>query len=331
MRNKIIGVTVGTPISPEGMRIKMNAVKTVNGIEPDENGNVKVVVPNGGASVEEAAQIQQNKENIAKLNTDKLDASKLPEAINDALEQAKASGEFNGEDGYTPVKGKDYFDGEPGYTPQKGVDYFDGEPGKTPVKGEDYFTDAEVQAIAEQAAEMVEVPSGGTMQPLTFTGAVNATYDGSVPVSVEIPQSGGGDAGGEWELLYESVIETEVGWATVSSFDMTRGEYIAVVLVPAVETQINAGYNRLMGNRAVKAHTTFAMIGGKMLHMMYAKKIAENEGMFIGYSAEKSEGFTDSWQRTAKTAIAYGIFVTNEGFNISNTIPVGTHIKIYGK
>lgn len=54
------------------------------------------------------------------------------------------AGEFNGRDGYTPVKGVDYFDGEngdPGYTPIKGVDYFDGEkgdPGYTPVKGVDY-------------------------------------------------------------------------------------------------------------------------------------------------------------------------------------------------
>lgn len=39
----------------------------------------------------------------------KLDAGKLPEAVNDALAQAKASGEFDGADGYTPQKGKDYF------------------------------------------------------------------------------------------------------------------------------------------------------------------------------------------------------------------------------
>ena len=52
----------------------------------------------------------------------------------------------NGEDGYTPVKGKDYFDGEPGYTP---------------VKGKDYFTNADKQEIAQQAAGLVEIPTGG--------------------------------------------------------------------------------------------------------------------------------------------------------------------------
>ena len=192
-----------------------------------------------GATEEEKAQIQQNKEDIEKLTQDKLDADKLPEAVNEALAQAKESGEFKGEKGekgdpgepgepgYTPQKNIDYFDGKDGkdgvngkdgYTPQKNIDYFDGKDGKdgqdgkpgadgkTPVKGEDYFTPEEVQAIAEQAAEMVDIPSGGTMQPLTFTGAVNATYDGSVPVSVEIPQGGGGGTGGSseekpWRLL----------------------------------------------------------------------------------------------------------------------------------
>lgn len=99
-----------------------------------------------GATEEEAAQIQQNKTDIDQLTQDKLDASKLPEAVNEALAQAKASGEFKGEPGYTPQKGIDYFDGEPG------------EPGKTPEKGKDYFTDAEKQEIAEQAAKLVEIP-----------------------------------------------------------------------------------------------------------------------------------------------------------------------------
>lgn len=39
----------------------------------------------------------------------KLDASKLPEAVNAALAQAKEGGKFDGENGYTPVKGVDYF------------------------------------------------------------------------------------------------------------------------------------------------------------------------------------------------------------------------------
>ena len=88
-----------------------------------------------GATAEEAAQIQQNKEDIEQLSQDKLDADKLPEAVNDALAQAKASGEFKGEKG------------DPGEKGEKG------EP------GDDYtLTDTDKQEIAEIAAEMVEVP-----------------------------------------------------------------------------------------------------------------------------------------------------------------------------
>lgn len=39
----------------------------------------------------------------------KLDKSELNGAINTALESAKNSGEFKGQDGYTPIKGIDYF------------------------------------------------------------------------------------------------------------------------------------------------------------------------------------------------------------------------------
>lgn len=61
-----------------------------------------------GATSEQVAQIIQNKENIEKLNKNKLDADKLPEAINNALTQAEASGAFRGEpgkDGVVPVTG----------------------------------------------------------------------------------------------------------------------------------------------------------------------------------------------------------------------------------
>ena len=46
---------------------------------------------------------------IDSLDSNKLNASSLTSAINTALAQAKASGEFDGEDGYTPVKGTDFW------------------------------------------------------------------------------------------------------------------------------------------------------------------------------------------------------------------------------
>ena len=56
-----------------------------------------------------AAQMNHIAAGISALDTGKLAASALPEAVEDALAQAKASGEFDGADGRTPVKGTDYY------------------------------------------------------------------------------------------------------------------------------------------------------------------------------------------------------------------------------
>jgi hypothetical protein len=135
-------------------------VKTVNGIAPDENGNVQIPVSGGNA-----------------------DQEQITTAINTALAQAKASGEFDGkdgvdgkdgQDGYTPQKGVDYFDGKDGYTPVKGVDYDDGKP------GDDYvITPDDYEEIAEMAAGLVEVLDDDHINQLinTALGVIeNGTY-----------------------------------------------------------------------------------------------------------------------------------------------------------
>lgn len=63
--------------------------------------------------------------------------SELPNAIDTALAQAKASGEFDGEPGPKGDKGDP---GNDGYTPQKGVDYFDGAKGDPGNPGADGFS-----------------------------------------------------------------------------------------------------------------------------------------------------------------------------------------------
>ena len=122
--------------------------------------------PQAGATEEESAQIQQNKADIETLSREKLDASELPEAVNDALAQAKASGEFNGEPGKTPVKGVDYFDGK---------DYV--------------LTDTDKTEIAELAAEMVEVPEGGS--GVTDEQIAQAVEEYLVENPIKIPEGSG--------------------------------------------------------------------------------------------------------------------------------------------
>lgn len=154
-----------------------------------ENVVVKVIL-----DVTSAMAFVQNADTNAYLEgrfEELLPREELPAAINEALAQAKASGEFDGDPGepgqpgYTPVKGVDYFDGEPGqpgepgYTPVKGVDYFDGQPGEpgqpgyTPQKGVDYFTDEEVAGIAEQAANACAQQMGGAFAPASHASDKN--------------------------------------------------------------------------------------------------------------------------------------------------------------
>ncbi len=69
---------------------------------------------------------------VSDMEKTKNDTNITNEKLNKYLQELKTdkeAGAFNGEDGYTPVKGIDYFDGadgRDGYTPQKGIDYFDG-------------------------------------------------------------------------------------------------------------------------------------------------------------------------------------------------------------
>lgn len=197
--SKIIGVTVGTPLSPSFIKQKFKPME------------------------DKVNELQQAVEDH------------LPEAVNEALAQAKASGAFDGadgkdgqpgKDGYTPQKGIDYFDGQPGkngadgkdgYTPVKGVDYFDGQPGKdgvdgqpgkdgytpvkgvdyfdgkdgqdgspgtpgkdgadgkTPVKGTDYYTEADKTEMVNAVLEQIEIPECSSGLP-----EVSETDDGKI-------------------------------------------------------------------------------------------------------------------------------------------------------
>lgn len=135
----------------------------------------------------------------------KLSADKLPEAVNDALAQAKASGEFKGDPG------------EPG------------QPGTPGAPGDDYvLTPADKTEIAEMAAELVEVPesSGGG---IAVTGAkvgqtvkISAVDENGVPTAWEptdFPSGGGGSENdNDWEVI--NVLEfTEEG---ISSFTIDK-------------------------------------------------------------------------------------------------------------
>lgn len=82
-------------------------------------------------------------------------------AVNEALTAAKASGEFDGADGKSAYS----------YAQDGG------------------YTGTEAEFAAKLAAEKLPNP-----YPLTFTGAVSETYDGSSAKTIEIPSGGGGSS-----------------------------------------------------------------------------------------------------------------------------------------
>lgn len=93
---------------------------------------------------------------IDALRNDKLDAVELTNAVNTALAQAKASGEFDGADGKTAYQ----------YAVDGG------------------YTGTEAEFASKLAQEKFTNPN-----VLTFAGAVTGSYDGSMAVSVEIPSA----------------------------------------------------------------------------------------------------------------------------------------------
>ena len=121
----------------------------------------------------------------------------------------------DGRDGITPTIGENgnWYLGETDTgKPSRGEDGATGATGATGEKGTDGksayayaveggYTGTEEEFAAKLAQEMpTALPNPNA---LTFTGAVTGSYDGSAPLSVEIP-SGGGSSGGstaEWQLL----------------------------------------------------------------------------------------------------------------------------------
>ena len=129
---------------------------------------------------------------------EKLGTTELDSAIDTALQQAKASGDFNGPQGPAGPQGEKGDKGEQGIPGKDGADGADGK------DGEDYvLTNEDKSEIAEMAAELVEVPdSGQNVNP------VDKTPDMTQPVGVDengrlytAPSGGGLSATIEGEKL----------------------------------------------------------------------------------------------------------------------------------
>lgn len=169
-------------------------VKTVNGIAPDENGNVNVEGGSGGSGAPGAdgfspiANVTQTASGAVISITDKSGTT-----------TATIVNGKDGEDGYTPVKGVDYFDGARG---EKGEQGIQGEKGDSGVY---ILADGETVEDAPADADVVIDPDGEGAQAVLSVNGVKPDASGNVVV-----QGGGGSGSAS-------------GWKTIDTVDLSSG------------------------------------------------------------------------------------------------------------
>lgn len=151
--SKIIGVTVGTPTSPKKIENEIKPVKTVNGQEPDENGNVEVVGNNG------------------------VDGKDGVDGVSPTISVSTITGghriTITDKDGTKNVDVMDGEDGADGITPVKDVDYFDGKDGTsvTVTKVTESTEDGGSNAVTFSDGKTLTVKNGskgGKGDPFTY-------------------------------------------------------------------------------------------------------------------------------------------------------------------
>lgn len=152
---------------------------------------------------------------------DYLTRDNLQSATDAALEQAKASGEFDGADGITPHIGDNgnwYLGDTDTGKPSRGDTGATGPKGDKGADGKSayqYAQDGGYTGTEEEFAEKLAQEKFVNPNALTFTGAVEGSYDGSAPLSVEIP------SGGEkWETILDLTLEEDVNEVVLMSGDV---------------------------------------------------------------------------------------------------------------
>ena len=231
MNQKIIGVTVGTPTSPYRMDRELKPVKSVNGVTPDSDGNVDVVLVVHVTTDENDALVSSCRVSEIKAHLEsgglavcRKDGADLPLYKVDEDYVSFAAAEPSGLYGRTyrvyedcTVKYSISMHGmvdvnsvvsnfvANSMTQAKESGEFDG---KTPVRGEDYWTEEDKDEIATYISDTMNVNHFGLEQDIE-TGIIYPTYKGARSVNgVYIATGGGGGPTNNAELT----LKNDSGW-----------------------------------------------------------------------------------------------------------------------
>lgn len=270
---------------------------------------VDTTVYEDGDVVESAAEVSALTSLVSEANT-------LVSEVNRKLE----NGEFNGPKGDK---------GDTGATGPAGADGAPGPDGKSAYQyaQEGGYTGTEAAFAAKLAAEKFANPNA-----LTFTGAVTGSYDGSEPLTVEIPGGGGEET--ELPIIQEYTIEGDetasivfTGLPNISEFllkiawSWQSNSYSGVVRVSFHETL--SGYNHRVGR------ITGVSTGSTEEIIIKGRPIAKNgEIVVLSAVATASRDVNESLSVSALTSTSViSVWWADSG----KYFPAGTTVSLRGK
>lgn len=204
---------------------------------------VKESVDGSNASEAEPPPTPSEVEQITAVAQEASRKAASAEAKADDVVARANAGEFDGADGYTPVKNVDYFDGKDGYTPVKNVDYFDGKDGYTPVKGVDYSDGTDGVSPTVNVADI----EGGHRVTIT-------DVEGSKSFDVN---DGGGSGGGAVESVNGKtgavVLNANNVGALPANTPLFDGNYNSLINKPTIpEAYDDTAVRQLIGQKYTK-------------------------------------------------------------------------------
>lgn len=156
---------------------------------------------------------------------------------------------------------------------------------------------------------------------LTFTGAVEGSYDGSAPLSVKIPSGGG--SGEAWELLYETTLTED---AATFSQEIPACSKVKMVIFPGSDV---SGWKRIIINGTGYLTVPHNMAANQAYFVSIDTLSPPYITASIGiYTNPSVNGINGGYNYSSCAMI--GDSITTIGCDTAAMLATGTIVKIWG-